>query len=72
MLVPRCRALSYWGITFQPVASGSFLPLFFIFYSKSDVPNLLFLPTGVLCPCRDPDVYNSDLRLISWVIRVIW
>ena len=72
MLVPRRRALSYWGITLQLIASGVSLPLWVIFRYQSDVPTPLYLPTGIFFPCRDPDVYNSDLRLISWVIRVLW
>ena len=71
MLVPIRRALSYWGITLQSVASGGSLPLLFLFRYQSDVPTLLYLPTGIFCPYRDPDVYNSDLRLISWVIGVL-
>ena len=60
------------GITFQLVASGGSLPLLFIFRYQSAIPPPLYLPTGIFCPCRDPDVYNCDLRLISWVIGVLW
>ena len=72
MLVPSRRALSYWGITFQRVVSGGSLPLLLIFGYQSDVPTLLYLSTGIFYPRRDPEVYNSNLSLISWVIRVLW
>ena len=70
MLVLRRRALLYWDISFQWVTSGSTLPLLFIFRYQSDFPTLLYLPTGVFCSGRDPDVYNSGLRLILSVSGV--
>ena len=50
MLVPRCRALSYWGITLQLVASGGSLPLLVIFRYQSDVPLCFTCPLASSAP----------------------